>query len=215
MGANSQLLGHDAILSSIRHTPCAVWYFQYPAHAVCRLSFYSIRHTPCAVWYFMETIGKRHTSCAGYLTSAHQGDNFHPIALGQPMFGVTLARDQFKIDFDGHRPATKPKFVQQSGDCRAVGHLTRLAVECKLHGCLWGVAVRPKFSGQQTGQGVSLLSCSGRACPPATRRWWNVTFHPVMSIPPITIVGESSASRIGVWLRRRWAGGFRWSSGGS
>lgn len=49
------------------------------------------------------------------------------------MLGVTLPGNEFEIDFDGHGLAAELKLGQQVGDSRAVGRLTGLAVNSKLH----------------------------------------------------------------------------------
>ncbi len=67
------------------------------------------------------------------LPAAHERDDFQPIAVGQPMFGMAGARHEFKIHFDRHMPRFHFQLAEKFGHRNTIRDLARLAVDENLH----------------------------------------------------------------------------------
>jgi hypothetical protein len=67
------------------------------------------------------------------LTSSYQGDDFQPVAVGQPVPGVALAGHQLEIGLDGHVLIGQGELLEQLGDRCPLGYPAELTVDGDFH----------------------------------------------------------------------------------
>lgn len=69
------------------------------------------------------------------LASSHQGDDFQPVAFGQPMPGMAMAGHQLEVGLDGHVLIGQAELLEQLGNRRSLGYPAKLIVDDDFHGC--------------------------------------------------------------------------------